>query len=80
MGPPSNVEARRARNHSAMSQHTGRSLLMLIPDDTTPLAGRRELPKIKRYRLVRVRTNQRLAGDRPRRALGPTNPLIHEEM
>lgn len=41
----------------AMTTHSAKSLLLLLPEDGGVGPARAERPKIRRYRLVRVRVN-----------------------
>jgi hypothetical protein len=65
-------------NMLAMSTHAARSLLLLLPE--APLAGpaRGEQPKIRRYRLVRMRVNPPAPGDRLRRGQALSDPFLRD--
>jgi hypothetical protein len=65
-------------NMLAMSTHAARSLLLLLPEAAGPARG--EQPKIRRYRLVRMRVNPPASGDRLRRGQALSDPFLGGEL
>jgi hypothetical protein len=67
-------------NMTAMSPHPAKSMLLLLPEEGTAGPARAEQPKVRRYRLVRVRVNPPMRGDRVRRSQGPLDPFLGAEL
>jgi hypothetical protein len=63
-----------------MSPHSAKSLLLLLPEAGSAGPARGEQPKIRRYRLVRMRVNPPSAGDRVRRGQALTDPFLQGEL
>lgn len=67
-------------NMLAMSTHAARSLLLLLPEAAAAGPARGEQPKIRRYRLVRMRVNPPASGDRLRRGQALSDPFLEGEL
>ena len=67
-------------NIAAMSPHPAKSLLLLLPEQGAAGAARAEQPKVRRYRLVRVRVNPPVGGDRVRRSQAVLDPFLGGEL
>ncbi|MGN6373880.1 MAG: hypothetical protein ACTHM1_12980 [Solirubrobacteraceae bacterium] len=63
-----------------MSPHPSKSLLLLLPEEGAGAPARTEQPKVRRYRLVRVRVNPPLRGDRVRRSQALLDPFLDGEL
>lgn len=73
------ASARRA-TMAAMSPHPAKSLLLLLPEEGPVAPARSEQPEVRRYRLVRVRINPPLRGDRVRRSQALLDPFLGGEL
>lgn len=69
-----------ASHHAAMTTHSAKSLLLLLPEDGVVGPARTERPKIRRYRLVRVRVNPPARGNRVQRGQGLLDSFITGEL
>ena len=65
---------------AAMSPRLAKSLLLLLPEEGRAGPSRGEQPKIRRYRLVRVRVNPPLRGDRMRRRQALLDSFLGDEL
>lgn len=60
----------------AMSPHPAKSLLLLLPEEGAGAPARIEQPKVRRYRLVRVRVNPPVRSDRLRPSQALLDPFL----
>jgi hypothetical protein len=63
-----------------MSPYPAKSLLLLLPEAGNGGPVRGEQPKVRRYRLVRMRVNPPAAGDRLRRGQALADPFLQGEL
>jgi hypothetical protein len=63
-----------------MTPHPAKSLLLLLPEAGSAGPTRAEQPKIRRYRLVRMRVNPPAGGDRLRRGQAWADPFLQGEL